>query len=199
MSRPKGSKKNGLKYLNQQELERFFRAIDKERNPLDCFIFRLILFLGLRVSEACQIKMKDLNFESFQIAIYGVKNGRNRTYDLDGKLWRRLKRWLKVRKDFNGKNPYLFPSTQLHDDHISEQCIKNRFKKYLNHAGLNSDFSIHSLRHSCGIAMAKAGESPISIMLWLRHRSVQSTQVYFEQLQDEEMNSRAKQYFQNYL
>jgi len=152
-------------------------------------ILWIALFSGLR----------DLNFESFQIAICGVKNGRNRVYDIDGRLWRRLKRWLKVRNDFNGKNPYLFPSTQLHDDHISEQCIKNKFKKYLSCAGLNGGFSVHSLRHSCGIAMAKNGESPISIMLWLRHRSIQSTQVYFEQLQDEEMNSRAKQYFQNYL
>jgi len=199
MARPRGTVKTGLKYLNQDELERFFRAVDKERNRRDEFLFRLILFLGLRVSEACRIKMKDLNFESYQIVIYGVKNGRNRTYDLDGRLWRRLKRWLRVRKDFNGKNPYLFPSTQLHDEHLSQQCIKDRFKKYLNQAGLNSDFSVHSLRHSCGIAMAKNGESPISIMLWLRHKSIQSAQVYFEQLQDEAVNTRAKQHFQNYL
>jgi len=199
MSRPKGSKKNGLKYLNEEQLKKFFQAVDKERNPLDCFIFRLILFLGLRVSEACGIRMRDLNFESFQIAIYGVKNGRNRTYDLPSKLWRRLKRWLRVRKDFNGKNPYLFPSTQLYDAPLSEQTVKMSFKKYLNHAGLNGDFSVHSLRHSCGIQMARAGESPISIMLWLRHKSVQSSQIYFEQLQDEAMNSRAKLHFQNYL
>jgi len=199
MARPVGTVKSGLKYLNQQELERFFRAVDKERNRRDEFLFRLILFLGLRVSEACQIKMKDMNFESYQIAIHAVKNGRSRVYDINGRLWRRLKRWLRERKDFNGKNPYLFPSTQLYDAPLSEQTVKMSFKRYAKQAGLNSDFSIHSLRHSCGIAMARAGESPISIMLWLRHKSIQSTQVYFEQLVDEEMNTRAKQHFQNYL
>jgi len=166
---------------------------------LDCFIFRLILFLGLRVSEACKIKMKDINFESYQITICGVKNGRTRTYDIDGRLWRRLIKWLRVRKDFNGKNPYLFPNTLIHDGHLSGQAVKDRFKKCLRKAGLPNHFSIHSLRHSCGIQMAMAGESPISIMLWLRHKSVQSSQVYFEQLQDKEQNFRAKQYFQDYL
>jgi len=44
MARPIGTKKNGLKYLNQEQLKKFFQAVDRERNPLDCFIFRLERF-----------------------------------------------------------------------------------------------------------------------------------------------------------
>ena len=197
--RPKGSSKIGLKYLGDEELKRLFQAVDRSRDQRDAFMFRLILFLGLRVTEAVNLCLSDINFDSFQISVQGVKNGRSRTYDLDGRLWRRLKRWLQSRNSYNGRNKYLFPSTQLHDAPLSEQTVKMAFKRYAERAGLNSDFSIHSLRHSCGITLARKGESAINIALWLRHRSIQSAQVYVEQLDDEEMNDRAKENFSEFL
>jgi type 1 fimbriae regulatory protein FimB len=197
MARPKGTEKVGLKYLNEAQLDRFFKAIDKSGSHRDRFLFRLILFLGLRISEASLLKLEDINFDSYQIAVKGLKNGRSRVYDLTGRLWHKLSMWLKYRKA--EKNPYLFPSDRYFDEPVTAQSLKNLFKEYAEKAGLNGDFSIHSLRHSCGITLARKGESAISIMLWLRHRSIQSAQVYFEQLQDEEMNDRAKESFSAFL
>jgi integrase len=77
--------------------------------------------------------------------------------------------------------------------------LKNHFKIHAEQAGLNGDFSIHSLRHSCGILHAKRGESAIAIMLWLRHRSIQSTQIYFEQVSFEEQDKKAAETFAEYL
>ena len=200
MARPAGTSKTGLKYLNESQLQKFFQAADKSHDRRDMFLFRLILFLGLRVQETVNLKLEDINFDSYQISIKGLKNGRSRVYDLDGKLFYKLERWLKERKRIaKNKNPYLFPSQKYFDQPATVQSLKNHFKVYAEKAGLNSDFSIHSLRHSCGILHARNGESPISIMLWLRHRSVNSTQVYFEQLQDEEMNDRAKENFSAFL
>jgi integrase/recombinase XerD len=197
--RPKGSSKIGLKYLNEIHLEKFFQAVDKSGDRRDQFLFRLILFLGLRVTEAVNLCLSDINFDGFQISIQAAKGGRNRIYDLDGKLWRRLKRWLQSRKSYNGHNGYLFPSTQLHDVPLSEQTAKMAFKRYAKQAGLNSDFSIHSLRHSCGIIHAKRGESAIQIMMWLRHRSVKSTECYFEQVAFEDQDRRAAEMFSQFL
>ncbi len=198
--RPFGTVKTGLKFLDDSQLKKFFIAVDKSKDRCDQFLFRIILFAGLRVSECANLKLKDLNLDSYEISIQGMKNGRRKTYNLDGRLFFKLEKWLKERKRIAGKkNEFLFPSTRYHDEHVSTQMIKNRFKKYVELAGLNSDFSIHSLRHSCGILHARNGESPISIMLWLRHRNINSTQIYFEQLQDEELNSRAKESFQAYL
>jgi integrase len=200
MARPKGTSKIGLKYLNESQLERFFKAVDRSGDRRDQFLFRLILFLGLRVAEAANLKIEDINFDSYQIAVKGLKNGRSRTYDLNGRLWHKLEMWLRERaKITNGRNPYLFPSAKYFDEPATLQSLKNHFKVYAERAGLNSDFSIHSLRHSCGIIHARQGESPIAIMLWLRHRSVHSTTCYFEQLQDEEMNDRAKENFSEFL
>lgn len=200
MARPKGTIKVGLKYLNENQLKDFFRAVDRSGNRRDKFLFRLILFLGLRVTEAANLTLEDINHDSYQIAVKGLKNGRSRVYDLDGKLWFKLTQWLKERaKIADKKNNYMFPSERYFDQPATVQSLKNHFKIHAQRAGLNGDFSIHSLRHSCGIIHAKQGESPIAIMLWLRHRSVQSTQIYFEQLQDEAMNERAKESFQAFL
>lgn len=129
--RPVGSKKTGLKFLNEDELERFFYAVDKSKNRRDIFMFRIILFLGLRVSEASKIKLEDLNLESHQISIEALKSGRSRTYDLNGKLDEKLKTYLKERdKKADKKNPYLFPNPKRWDEPISAQIVKYAFKRY---------------------------------------------------------------------
>jgi integrase len=200
MARPKGTVKIGLKYLNESQLDKFFKAVDQSKDKRDQFLFRLVLFLGLRVQEAANLKLEDVNFDSYQLAVKGIKNGRSRVYDLNGRLWHKLEMWLKKRaKIADSRNPYLFPSQKYFDEPATTQSLKNHFKVHAEQARLNSDFSIHSLRHSCGIIHARQGESPIAIMLWLRHRSVNSTQIYFEQLEDEEMNDRAKENFSEFL
>lgn len=202
MARPKGTEKKGLKHLNEDQLERFFRSVRKSKNVRDDLMFSLTLFLGLRVSELQRIKVKDINLDGFQITIAGLKNGRTRTYDLEGKLWRKLLKWMREdRKKINpkGNNPFLFPSRLYHDEPITAQAIKFAFKKYAEEAGLDNGFSVHSLRHSCGILRAKNGDSPIIIQKWLRHRSVTSSQVYFEQVEFEKDDERAKETFNKYL
>ena len=200
VGRPKGSIKSGLKFLDKDELKRFFQAVDKSKDKRDQFLFRLVLFLGLRVGEVAILKLSDLNLDGYQISIKALKNGRNRTYDLDGKLFYKLERWLKIRPRFAKKdNPFLFPSQQYHDQHATLQSIKDHFKAHAREAGLNSDFSIHSLRHSCGILMAKDYKSPIEIMMWLRHRSVSSTQCYFEQITFEHQDREAAEMFAEFL
>ena len=198
--RPVGSKKTGLKFLNEEELRKFFQAVDESKNRRDMFMFRLILFLGLRVSEAAQIKLEDLNLEFPQISIQGMKNGRTSKYYLNGKLCEKLDSYLKKRnKTADRKNPYLFPHPKRWDEPISAQVIKYRFKVYAENAGLNSDFSVHSLRHSCGIIHAKNGKSAIEISRWLRHRTIQSTECYFEQVQFEKQDAEAAEIFAAYL
>ena len=182
------------------ELKQFFKTVDRSKDRRDILLFRLVLFLGLRVSECSQVELKDLNLESHQIRIQALKNGRSRTYDLNGRLSERLNAYLKQRnKKADRKNPYLFPHPRRWDESISSQVVKYRFKVYAEKAGLNSDFSVHSLRHSCGITHARNGKSAIEVMIWLRHRSINSTQIYFEQIVFENQAQESAEIFAAYL
>lgn len=66
--------------------------------------------------------------------------------------------------------------------------MQYRFKTHAANAGIPADFSIHSLRHSCAMAMAKEGATAIYIQNWLRQKNITSAQVYFEQLQDQRLD-----------
>lgn len=200
--RPKGSKKTGLPYLDEGQLEAFMRAVKRGKSLRDDLAFGLTLYFGLRVTELCHIKIDDIKPDSFGLHIAGAKSGRERSYSqIHPRLWNKLKKWLKMREKFeySKSNNYLFPSKSLYGRAITEQGMKMTFKKYAKEAGLSNGFSIHSLRHSCGIAHAKAKESPIQIMLWLRHRALSSTMIYFEKVEFEKQGEKANQTFDRFL
>lgn len=195
MARPKGTKKQGQRnYLTGGEIKGFFTEARKAKSARDDCLFSLILYLGLRVSEAIRLKLSDLNQDSLEIRIQGLKSGRARTYEIPSDIWKKIGRWLKVRSQKKNieKNPYLFPSQWYYDKSLTAQSVKDLFKKYAKQAGINGSFSIHSLRHSMGIRLAEEGWSPIQISRWLRHRSTSSTEVYFEQVSLRQDDEKAK-------
>jgi len=210
--RPKGTKKNGMKYLTEDALKNFSRVVKKEGSLRDYLLFSLCLRLGLRVQELVNIKLEYINMDSKQLIVHGLKNGRTRSYDLfdengyrpdrENELWRKLMQWIKKGRrkiDPKGLNPFLFPSKLHPDKSITVDVAKAGFKRYAAQAGIPTDFSIHSLRHTCAITLAKKNWSALRIMGWLRHRSIQSTQIYFEQLQAKQDDAEAGQTFSQYL
>jgi len=199
--RPRGTSKNGMKYLSEEQVKDFLSAIRRKKNIRDDLMFTLTLFLGLRVSELIQLKLTDFYFPSCQLKINPVKNGRERTYNLEGQLWQKIKRWLRKRKMLPnvGNNIYLFPGRPDLNKSITIDGAKRLFKVYAQRAGIPSDFSIHCLRHTCAIQRARAGDSPYRVMLWLRHKSILSTEIYFDQIKFENDDKRAKEVFEDYL
>lgn len=189
------------KYLKEPEIKSFQAALKEGEYPQDQLVFSLILFLGLRVQEAVNIKLDDINERDQTIIIRGLKSGRAREYDMPRKLWRRYSLFMKDRavmataKD----NPFLFPSRLYKDSPVTAQAFKKAFKYYAEEAGLSPQFSIHSLRHSCAMIRVRNGSHPVSVMKWLRHRTVKSTEIYFEAFQDEKDNGIAVKQFEDYL
>ena len=61
---------------------------------------------------------------------------------------------------------------------ITDQAIKNAFKKYAAAARLNGDFSVHSLRHTCAVIRIADGTHIVKVQKWLRHKSLKSTMIY---------------------
>lgn len=188
MPRPKDTKKPGLRYLNEAQLKAFKRALAEHGSIRDRIMMGLTLYLGLRVQELVNIELSDIEADSQQITIRGLKGGRVRSYSgIDNELWKRLCAYLGQSK----VKDHVFP--------ITTQAAKNVFKKYARLAGISADFSIHSFRHSCAILKARKGDSPIKIMLWLRHRSIASTQRYFEQVLFENEAEQMNDLLEGYL
>ena len=199
MARPIGTKKEGIKYLDESQLSRLFQAVKRAKNFQHELWFDLTLYFGLRVTELTHLKLSDIKGDIKGIEVKGVKNGLTMLYRrIDARLWHKIQRWLRQRSTQNG-NPYLFPSVKFYSEPTTEQAVKNAFKKYCQRAGLNDGFSIHSLRHSCGMLKAKRGDSPIDIKDWLRQRSLDSTLVYLQRISFERQSERASETFGRFL
>ena len=61
-----------MKYLQKEEVERFFSRI---RDKRDRALFAVIYYYGLRVSEAALLKAQDIDFQRRRIYIHRVKEG----------------------------------------------------------------------------------------------------------------------------
>lgn len=194
MARPKGTKRPGIKYLSENELKAFLKAVDASKDLKYMFMFRLILFLGLRVSEAVDLQHYHFNDESHQVSIDGKKSGRSRTYTLPDSIENLRKRYIKTL----GVSLHLFPHRLEAGKHMHPETVKQAFKRYAKEAGL-SGFSVHSLRHTTAMIRAKKGANPIELMQWLRHRDVKSTQIYFEMIEFEDSNNKAQKDFIEFL
>jgi integrase len=198
--RPVGTSKNseGL-YLNDAQLEVFFKAIGEDKKYR--LVFNLALYFGLRVSELAGMKLSDIFIgktpSDLAVTIEGLKNGRKRTYErIDPKLAHELAEWIQARKD---RNPYLFPGRVVEDgDHIDAQAVKNQFKRYAQKAGLSKEFSVHNLRASCAVRLIHGGANTVEVMKWLRLRTASAAQVYYDrdEMKDTELTVRS---FGSYL
>jgi site-specific recombinase XerD len=83
--------------LTRDEVNRLLTSF---RNPRDACLFAIMYGLGLRISEALNLKIYDVDLERGKVTIYG-KGGRKRELDLKSCLIKRIKLWLMVRGDAN--------------------------------------------------------------------------------------------------
>src|SRR6266545_4114895 len=81
-----------IKYLDQDQVRRFLRAIPRDA-VRDRLLFAFIYRFGLRASEACSLTTRVLNRERWEITIQGLKNGLRRTYTVPRDLRGLLRKW----------------------------------------------------------------------------------------------------------
>jgi len=158
-----------IKYLSEEETERFFSYV---KNPRDKALFGLIYLYGLRVSEAALLKLEDADYRRKRIFIRRIKGGIGGERPLFKKVERLLKRYLKVRFDTGDS---LFTGRQ---GNLKRQRIQQLFKVYARKAGLDSGYSVHSLRHSIATHLLEAGEAIEFVRDHLGHKNIQNTIIY---------------------
>lgn len=136
----------------------------------------LILLLyggGLRISEACNLKWKDIDFTYRKILIHG-KGNKERLLILPAFCIDSLKK-LKVINEifFNSKPDYVFGLKPL-NPRIGFQMVRDAGAK----AGLLNKIHPHSLRHSFATHMLASGANLRTLQSLLGHESLTATEKY---------------------
>ena len=159
----------------------------------DQLLFRLLAETGLRISEALQLDVDDvdLTHDDEHLHVIG-KGGQRRTVLLDDpKLVRLLRRYL---KDTQARHGPLFRPMKNGDGlPLRYQTIHARWAAYCTAAGVVC--TLHQLRHSHATALLQDGVSLATIRKRLGHKHIQTTLRYAEQsdpVADAELRQRRR-------
>ena len=165
------------KHLTSREVERLIEATKGSRNEVRDRCLLLLMFRhGLRVSEACRMKLDQVDTESRVLHVARLKGGLSTTQPLRGDELRAVSAWLKERARMKPTGKAFFVSEQRKPLHRS--TVNLLMKTYSKAASLPLLAHPHMLRHACGFALADQGADTRLIQDYLGHRNIQHTVKY---------------------
>jgi integrase len=188
------------KFLEKKDLVKFLHAAKFKGLERDYVIFMLLAYTGLRAGELCALKWSDIDMIEQTISItktyYNPKNnikeykllppknpGAKRIINIEGDLIAVLEdhKALQNRIRMNYRNIYYdhdFVIAQMDGDRGYPEYIKkieNRMRRLLKYAGIKTDLTPHSLRHTHCSLLAEAGVPLHEIQDRLGHKDDNTT------------------------
>lgn len=157
------------RFLQGDELPRFFKALAEEENDTIRDYFLMSLLTGARRSNVLAMQWSDINFDRREWRIPETKNGLPQTVTLSPEAIEVLRN-----RQSDAPNRYVFPGTGK-SGHLVEP--KKGWKRILERAGIE-DLRIHDLRRTLGSWQAKTGASLSIIGKSLNHKSQNTTAIY---------------------
>ncbi len=187
------------KWFTEQEVQRFFKAIDNEKFSL---LFSYQSQLGLRIGEAVRINIKDIRFESRELVVKTEKAMTLDTLLIPAPLFQATLAFIEEHSEAieKAQGCIFFKEegkSRLKEPHVAENYVRNRFRHYVEMAGLlevydQSDESrpdravrnlhrltTHSLRHYAITHFAEQNNGNVFLTSkFARHRQPSMTMTY---------------------
>ena len=168
----------------------------------------LLYGAGLRVAEACELRVQDIDFAALTVRIHGGKGDKDRLTLLPVMLVPALQRHLVWRKSIhdidvaNGagrvelpgrlaiKYPnanrelrwqFLFPSAVLRGQyrwHITPKAVQEQMREASNAAGIMKRVTPHTLRHAYVTHSLQNGNDIATVQQLVGHEDVNTTMIY---------------------
>lgn len=126
-------------YIKPHQLKAWFSAIYQLNNETTRDYLLLIIFTGLRRSEASQLMWKDIDFKDKTLTIWETKNHRTHTLPLSDFILDLLSR-----SHDSSKSDYVFPSKVSKCGYLTEP--RTAVQKVIDGSGV--EFKIHDLRRT---------------------------------------------------
>lgn len=176
-----------VKYLSDQQIKRFFDAIESFQGKYkkrDKAMFSLFLNCGLRKSELINLDVDDIIEDKNKTFIRIIRKGnKEKLIPVNDTAKQTLKEYLAIR---NSKNKALFLSK--YDKRISSSNLHDIFHKYVNIANLKG-YSIHKLRHTAATHIYRNTRDLRVIQELLGHEDIKTTQIYTHVDKQDEINA----------
>lgn len=139
-------------------------------------VFFLVLYsMGLRLSEALELTIHDIDRESMQLHVRDGKGGKDRLLPLPKRTLAALSHYWKIHR-----HPVLlFPSIGKNTDvPMDKGSVQKALKKVTKELKINKNISPHSLRHCFATHLLEQGIDLRSLQILLGHNSLNTTARY---------------------
>ncbi len=133
---------------------------------------------GARVSEASNLKLRDVDFSSAQVKVFG-KGSKERIIPLHAMALSSMRRYVISARPYllkEKQSDYFFVSSR--GNQVTTDVIRKMFKEALRAAGLDETLSPHALRHTFATDLLDGGADLRSVQEMLGHASLSTTQIY---------------------
>ncbi|MFV0380434.1 MAG: tyrosine-type recombinase/integrase [Anaerorhabdus sp.] len=152
----------------------------EEDNPTNIFnhsLLEIIYSCGLRVSECCNLKIHQIDFEINILRLTG-KGDKERIIPIPSSSAKIVKKYVNlVRPIWNKKNKSLI-FVNKRGNHVTSEYIEKMLKYVCNQVNIKKNITPHKLRHSFATHLLEGGADLRAIQELLGHSNIQTTEIY---------------------
>ncbi len=173
-----------------EKIVEYVKSVPREDTPAKDLrrlkIRAMILFLyrtGVRVSELCALRRRDINMNEGTASIYRAKGGKSRTVLFDAETAEYLLAYWTARRD-GGRGTGLYPAFSGRDfpgkpgNHISPRTVEHIVAELCDAAGVEAKVTPHSFRHGLATELVRRRVRESTVQTILGHASPVTTRVY---------------------
>lgn len=176
-------KKEERPFLTEDEIH---KVIEHIKHPIGMHVIYLMVYTGLRISEATNLTLQHVDFEEKIIKVIDGKGGKDRKVPMNTELEKILQKYLKeVRPNVASLNFFATEKT----GGISPQYVNRLLKEAAKSAGIGKNITSHALRHSFASMLVKNNLHVAIISKLLGHADVRTTSIYMHAHQSELENA----------
>jgi len=155
--------------LSEEEVIQIIRHIDNLKHRM---VISLIYSAGLRISEAINMRLEDIDSKMGYIMVRGEKGKKDRRTLLSMSILVQLRLYYQVYRPkkwvFEGQDGRQY----------SDESIQSVFRRAVARAGIRKRVTVHTLRHSFATHLLEHGVSLRYIQSLLGHSSSRTTEIY---------------------
>lgn len=155
--------------LSRKEIEKIMNSIQNEKHRL---LVALSYGAGLRVSEAVDLRVRDVNFDDLSIHLKDAKGNKDRITVFPEKLKADLHELIALQHG----NEFVFESER--GGRLTERTAQKVLEKSLQKSGIKKEATFHSLRHSFATHLLENGVDVRYVQELLGHANIRTTQLY---------------------
>lgn len=155
--------------LSRSEIVQITKNIKNSKHKL---LISLSYGAGLRVSEAIDLKIQDIDLQELTIHLKIAKGKKDRITVFPEKLIADIQNLIA------GKNKIDFVFASERGGKLTERTAQKIFENALKKTGINKQATFHSLRHSFATHLLENGIDVRYVQALLGHQNIRTTQIY---------------------